>query len=116
MPLYTYCCTSCGHQDDEYMRMADAVASMPCPQCGGLSYFKMVSQTHSLNKDFHTPVEMNSVATIDPKEIQRLQRQCPDAEIADDPNHPLYGVPIARNRAAKKQVLKAQGFQERNGY
>lgn len=69
---------------------------------------------HTDLKEYRQPVEMFSVAVEDIEEIRELQRKCPDAFISDDPRDEMYGVPIAKNRKAKLQVLKASGFVETN--
>lgn len=114
MPLYEFRCQTCQHQDGEYRKMGDFQQEEKCPKCGAHTYMKQVSLTHTDQVAFHTPIEMNSVGTIDPNEIRRLKKECPLANISDDPRDPLYGVPVAPSRAAKKQVLRAQGFVERN--
>lgn len=114
MPLYSYHCFTCDHADDEYFKMDAAAPIMVCPKCAAFNYIKQVSLCGTGLKQFHTPIEMYSVAEQDMNKIRDLQMKCPDAKISDDPRDPLYGVPVAPNRQAKLQVLKAQGFVERN--
>lgn len=112
MPMYDYVCGACGHEDTEYHRMGHVLSV--CPKCQRPAYLKQVSLPHTDLKEFHTPIEMYSVAEEDLGKIRDLKRRCPDADISDDPANPLYGVPVARSRKAKLQVLKANGFQEIN--
>jgi len=44
MPTYAYRCESCGHASDEWLKMSEATAELPCPACGGAtSYRKQVT-------------------------------------------------------------------------
>jgi len=45
-------------------------------------------------------------------EIRAFKQRCPDVDLSDDPDDPMYGVPIARSRKAKLEALKAAGFVE----
>lgn len=112
MPIYEYTCGACGHAAEEYHKMGHLLTV--CPLCNRAAYHKQVSRVHTDLKEFHKPIEMYSVAEEDPAKIRALKSACPDADISDDPTNPLYGVPVARNRKAKLQVLKAQGFEEIN--
>jgi len=59
-------------------------------------------------------IEMMSIAMENPQEIRDFARRCPDVQISEDPKDPNYGIPVARNRKAKVQALKAAGYQEIN--
>ena len=113
MPIYEYKCRECNHEDEHYQSIRSEPLNI-CPVCNAPAYQKVPSLTHTDLKEFHKPIEMYSVAVQDPAEIRKLKTECPDADISDDPNHPLFGVPVARTRRAKLQVLKASGFQEIN--
>ncbi len=39
MPLYTYSCSKCGHEDDVLRRMATQIEK--CPKCGDSSFRKI---------------------------------------------------------------------------
>jgi putative FmdB family regulatory protein len=115
MPLHDYKCMTCDHEiKDEFRKMVDLVPVERCPMCGHLSMIREVPLVQTDMRDFSTPIEMYSVAVQDLGEIRRLQRECPDAVISDDPKNPLYGVPIAKHRKAKLRVLKVSHFEERN--
>lgn len=97
--------------------MASIVPDSPpevCPQCNAPEYRRQISLPHTDLKEFHTPIEMYSVAVEDLNEVRALKTSCPDADVSDDPRDPMYGVPIARSRKAKLQVLKASGYVETN--
>jgi len=113
MPIYDFRCPACEHElIDEYRSMQSA--NPLCPLCGEASMEKVPTLTHTDLREFHTPIEMYSVAVENIQDVRELQRRCPDADISDDPADPMYGVPIARSRKAKLQVLKASGFEETN--
>jgi putative FmdB family regulatory protein len=38
MPLYTFDCPACGKGFEEFLRLREAEAGMPCPDCGTLSH------------------------------------------------------------------------------
>ena len=42
MPIYTYDCSSCGHQEDVLQKISDAPLST-CPQCGKSTFSKQLS-------------------------------------------------------------------------
>lgn len=110
MPIYDAKC-ACGHEArDVYAKMNSLI---PCPKCGG-TMERVPSLPHTDLKEFHTPIEMYSVAVEELVDVRRLKAACPDADISDDPASELYGVPVARSRKAKMQVLKATGFMESN--
>jgi len=64
--------------------------------------------------NFAVPIEMWSIAMDDDEEIRAFCLKAPDVSVSIDPNDPLYGVPIARNRQQKLQALKATGYAELN--
>jgi len=112
MPIYEYVCGACGHTDDEYHAMGKTL--VVCPLCHQAAYNKQISLPHTDLKEFHKPIEMMSIAMQDREEIRRFAQQCPNVRISDDPADPNYGIPVAPNRKAKLQALKAAGFQEIN--
>lgn len=117
MPLYDYKCKSCGHKDSEFRRMAQIIPGGPaevCPECGMADYVRQITVPHTDLKEFHTPIEMYSVAVENLQDVREMKRRCPDADVSDDPRDPMYGVPIARTRKAKQQILKASGHVEIN--
>lgn len=112
MPLFDFKCGACGHADEEFFKMQSA-STQECPKCGAAAYEKQVSVGRAKNAEFHKPVEMYSIGMEDIDEIREFKRAAPDVDCSDDPNHPMYGVPIARTRQAKLQALSAAGFEER---
>ncbi len=117
MPIYSYRCQSCNHADDEYrlMKDADAIGDMiECPQCHAPTYQRLVSLPHTDMIEFHTPIEMYSIAFNDDDEIAAFKRTCPDVDIATNPDDPMYGIPIARTRKQKLEALRHVGYVERN--
>lgn len=65
-------------------------------------------------REYNTPIEMFSVAMEDLAEIRAFKAKCPDLDLSDDLDNPMYGVPVARTRKAKLQALNAAGFVETN--
>lgn len=117
MPVYSFQCVACNHADMEFASMANATPvgeTIECPKCRAHEYTRLVDYVHSDLKEFHTPIQMLSVACNSWEEIRQIQTKCPDAEISDDPDDELFGVPIARSRKAKMQILAATEFVEKN--
>lgn len=112
MPMYSYLCGKCGHADDEFQRMADAHLTA-CPECAG-AYVRQVTAPHTDLKEFSSPIEMFSIALDTEDEVRAFKLKCPDVEMQDDPKHPDFGLPIARNRKQKLAALKAVNYQEGN--
>lgn len=110
MPIYEFACTACKRRHEEYQKITSDGTAV-CPVCTSPSV-RVPSVPHSDLVEFRTPIAMFSVAVEDIDEIRRLKRECPDADISDDPDDPDYGVPKARSRKAKNQILKASGFVE----
>lgn len=111
MPLYDLAC-ECGHTATDVFQKMNPDQPHLCV-CGRAMQ-RVPVRTHTDMQDFHAPIEMYSVAVEELDEIRQLQKQCPDAQISDNPRDEMYGVPIARNRKAKMQVLKASGHHEGN--
>ena len=117
MPLYAFRCDDCGHSNDEYASMSKAVTVggyKACPMCKRPLYRRLPDLAHTDLKEYHKPIEMLSVACNSWEEIREIQDKCPDVEISTDPESELFGVPVAKNRKQKQQVLAATGFIERN--
>ncbi len=113
MPVYTFKCRICGHADDEYQRMS-AANTQECPACHAPEYHKQVSLPHTDLKEYHTPIEMLSIAMEDREEIRAFKQRCPHVDLSDDPRDRNYGVPVARTRKAKREALAAAGYVERS--
>lgn len=118
MPMYPYSCEACGHADDEFKQMKDADAigtKAVCPKCGRPQYVRLIAVVNTDAQLFDKPIEMLSIALNDDAEIAEFRRRTGgNVDVSDDPNHPDYGVPIARNRSQKKTALRAMGFVEQN--
>lgn len=112
MPIYSYTCL-CGHADDEYQKMSSEPLTV-CPKCQGPWYRRVPTIPHTNLIEFHTPIEMFSVACNNDEEIREMQRRVPGLDISTDPKDEMYGVPIARNRAQKLAALEVAGFVETN--
>ena len=113
MPLYCYLCSACGHHDEEFQHMQDN-ALTHCPVCKEGSYRKQVTLPHTDMKEFHTPIEMYSIALNSIDEVNEFQRRCPDVEVCRDPRDEMFGIPVARTRKQKLAALDAMGFEEKN--
>ena len=42
MPIYAYCCTSCGHTKDVLQKISDAPLTL-CPACGAETFSKQLT-------------------------------------------------------------------------
>ena len=117
MPLYNRECRECGHTDTEFDHIANVGPHnrlIECPACHAMAYERTIEGFNTDLKTFHTPIEMHSVAATSWEEIREIQEKCPDVQISDNPDDELFGVPIAKNRKEKKQVLAAVGYVENN--
>jgi hypothetical protein len=85
-----------------------------CPKCQKPDYSKQIAQVATDLREFHTPIEMYSIALNDDDEIKEFKRRAPDVDVATDPRDEMYGIPIARSRKQKLQALKAMEFTELN--
>jgi len=112
MPIYPYRCMKCGHEADEFHKMSDPNMDT-CPMCDAKAYEKQVRlPAGGTMAEFRKPIEMYSVAPATPEEAHALARRIPDVKMSLDPNDEMFGIPIARNRHEKKQVLRATGFED----
>jgi putative FmdB family regulatory protein len=119
MPMYDFKCDDCPHADIEFASMQNALPvgeCLPeCPKCKGPRYRRAVSLPHTDLKEFHTPIEMYSIALNSDAEIRAFTRAAgDDVRVSSDPEDPMYGVPIAASRKQKRAALKAAGFIENN--
>lgn len=113
MPIYSYTCDECGHKDEIIRNMRDSDI-MPACICGEEMRRDILAEhrTAGGTGDFHTPIQMMSVGLDNLSEIRDFQRKNPNIEISDNIKHPECGVPIARNRREKLQILKHFNFVE----
>jgi putative FmdB family regulatory protein len=113
MPLYTYKCTKCKRETIEFQKMADKHLTV-CPICRTKTYRRIPSLPNTDLKEFHTPIEMYSIAMDDDAAIRKFIGDCPDVDVSTDKADPMYGVPVARSRRDKRQALKSAEFVETN--
>lgn len=116
MPMYVQVCPSCGFEDQMFRSMAEAHLKPSCPRCGqemDRDYQAEGAGPH-LDEAFTHPIEMHSIAVTNDEDIKAFKRRNPDVEIGTNPNRDDYGVPIARSRAEKLRILRAEGFEEKN--
>jgi len=85
-----------------------------CPACHQPTYRRVVDLPSTDLKEFHTPIEMYSIAVDSIQEVRELQRRCPDVAIEDDPTSEMFGIPLAANRQQKRALLRASGYIETN--
>jgi putative FmdB family regulatory protein len=114
MPIYEMGCSNCNHKTEEYRQMSASGPAELCPNCGDITYTRQVSRPHSDMVSFSTPIEMFSIAMDTPEEVRAFARRCPDVDIETNEDHPMFGVPVARNRKAKLQALAVAGYMESN--
>lgn len=109
MPRYDYKCDSCGATIEEWATMSQYQKEIPCSSCGEMMQrdFSMGTPTTS-NRAFRHPIEMYSVAPETPAGLAAFRRRNPDVQLNDQ------FVPIAHSRAEKLQILKAEGYEEKN--
>jgi putative FmdB family regulatory protein len=112
MPLYPYRCDACGHEFEEFQRMAEEPLT-ECPECDG-ALRRVPCVVNNQCREFKKPIEMYSIGLNDDDEIREFRRRCPDVDVSTDKSNPLYGVPIARTRAQKLAALDAMNFEERS--
>lgn len=110
MPIYTYRCTECGKDLEEFKHVRECEEPTTC-ECGGVAN-RTLGLAHTDMKNFHNPCELHSMGLAHPDEITAFRKRNPDIKISDDPNDPMYGVPIARNRKEKMSILKTEGYVE----
>ena len=110
MPMYCYRCPGCEHKTERFRHLSNADAVEKCPECGRSMEKDIAAQNvGSGNQTFQKPIEMDSIALAHPEDIAAFKRRNPGVEVRD-------GVPIAHSRKEKKDILKNEGFEERNGY
>lgn len=113
MPRYDYACSSCGHAAEEVHSIhLDSLTI--CPKCQKPDYSKQIAQVATDLREFHTPIEMYSIALDYDEEIKAFKKLAPDVDISLDQKDPMYGIPIARSRKQKLQALKATEYTELN--
>jgi putative FmdB family regulatory protein len=110
MPMYCYKCPGCEHKTERFRHMSNAGAAEWCPKCGRSMEKDIAAQNvGSGNQPFQTPIEMHSIALNHPADIAAFKQRNPGVEVRD-------GVPVAHTRKEKKDILKTEGYVEKNGY
>lgn len=113
MPLYDYVCDNCKRSTIDIYHPMSFTGTVICQACGAEMH-KIPAVSRARAPEFHTPIEMYSVALNDDGEIAAFKQHAPDVDVATDPADPMYGIPIARTRHQKLQALKAVGFTEKS--
>ena len=111
MPIYVYRCQECDDETEEFHHINEKVLIL-CDTCK-VSKRRVPCLPHTDMREFHNPIQMQSLGCSDPQEIRAFQLRNPDAKISTDPKDPLYGVPIAHTRKEKLDILKAEGWEEK---
>ena len=107
MPRYPYTCLNCSGRKDVFKPISRYDDPEICPDCGTeMSRDFIAKPPATLDKPFHKPIEMFSIAPETPQEMVDLRRKLPDTQFTRDL------VPLARTRAEKKRLLSAVNFQE----
>jgi hypothetical protein len=96
---------------EEFQHMEDAPLT-ECPECASGEVRRVPCAPNNQLREFRTPIMMYSIGLNDDEEIREFRKRCPDVDVITDPDHPDYGVPIARNRRQKLDALNAVGFTE----
>lgn len=112
MPVYTYLCHNCKHSWPEFFH----IQSLPledqhilCPECDYCSGKRIPSAPHT-ERDFDKPIQHYSCAVHTRQEAEAIARACPDVVIELDERSELFGIPISRNQAAKRQLQNFTGY------
>jgi hypothetical protein len=115
--LADWVCTKCGFQCEQSWKGNETppLELQYCDRCASHTLQRQYTSHATPHQNFHTPIEMDSVAPTSHIGIQELRRKIPDSvKMSLDRRDPLYGVPVVKNRSEKLAVLKAAGFVERN--
>lgn len=109
VPIHSFLCKNCGNLFADYFKLTSAVPEVKeCPKCHFTSAFKEFPCPHTI-KDFGKPVEMYSVAPVNPEDVEAFARSNPDIKLDTDPNSDMYGVPIVKNESERRKVMKYFG-------
>ncbi len=113
MPMYDYKCGACGHEATDVFRRMTNDAPEPCPVCTA-AMARVPTVSRARPAEFHTPIDMYSIALNEDSEIAAFKQRAPDVDVSTDQNDPMYGIPVARTRHQKQQALRAMGYEERS--
>lgn len=108
MPRYPYTCDACDDEVDVFKLMSQYDDPETCPTCGAQMAHNFMARgtPATLDKPFHKPIEMFSIAPETPQQMADLRRKLPDTQFTRDL------VPLAHTRAEKMRILKAVNYQE----
>lgn len=110
MPLYKFLCEDCGERFWEFEHIANPT---PEPRCCGEAMDRDYTGGHSVTGVFHKPIPMQSIGMAHQDEIDAFRVRNPDIEVSDDPDHPLFGVPLATTRQEKLRILRNENWEEK---
>lgn len=110
MPIYHFQCEKCGATQDDFEHIQHPV---PEPECCGMSMGRDYGGSGSVTGVFHKPIPMQSIGMAHQDEIDDFRVQNPGVEVSDDPDHPLFGVPLATTRQEKMGILRKMGWEEK---
>lgn len=107
MPLRTFTCEKCGRTERVFQTLHEEL-SPPC-SCGGKTFrdYTQESGNRNCTGAFRTPIEMASIGPVMPDELPAFKQACPQVDLTPE------GVPLARTRHQKLQVLRHFGMQEK---
>ena len=115
MPLFRFCCP-CGGDTIEYCKLNSGHPDIvKCPKCGKDTARYEISACHT-EKDFRTPINSIHRPFRTKKEAEAFVKACSDCEVVldsnDDGSDAAY-IPQARNFAARKQMYKYFGLEDK---
>ena len=103
MPLYRHTCENCGRSVEDFRPMSE-MRILPICICGMPMARDIQGETRSGNAAFNKPIELYSLA---PETLEQ-RRELEAVGTTFTPE----GVPLARDRAEKKRIMKTAGYVE----
>lgn len=113
MPIYIYQCDNCTHRTETFQHMFEDNITI-CPICNSDKFHRVPCLPNTPHTEYCDPIEMHSIALCHHDDIQAFKQRHPNVTCSDTPDDPLYGVPIAHSRKEKLDILKGEGWEERN--
>lgn len=112
MPVHTFKCSSCGWMAEEYFKLSTHVpGSIPCPHCQDRQATREFPNVWT-ERDFPKPIDCITRPVHTAAHARRMEAACPDVEVVLDEDGQTY-VPRLRNQAAKRQLYKYLGLEEK---
>ena len=111
MPTHYHKCDDCGTTKSITHLIADAPI---WPVCCDQVMPRLSNLRRRPTTAFHKPIEMLSLALNNEHEIAYFRQRNPTADISNDRNSPVFGVPLAHTREEKLRILRNEGFEELN--